>query len=136
MTPRHPLTPRHTVLVTLLAAVVMPALLACHTRQQASETRAVAVKAPVPGMEYSPTTLIILCDSTIGKAPLREAINRYGATIIYDYHIVCGMAIRKPKNMTLEQAAEVFRRVKGVVSVEKDRIIRLTYPVKPRTEVM
>ena len=33
--------------------------------------------------------------------------------------------------MTLDEAIDYFRRVEGVVSVERDRIIRLTDPVKP-----
>lgn len=87
-----------------------------------------------PG-EYSPTTLLILYDAEIGKEPLMKAIKEYGATIIYDYHMMNGMAIRKPDDKTLEESIVFFRKVKGVLTVERDHIIRLTDPVKPRLEV-
>ena len=87
-----------------------------------------------PG-EYSPTTLLILYDAEIGKEPLMKAIKKYGATIIYDYHMMNGMAIRKPDDKTLEESIVFFRKVKGVLTVERDHIIRLTDPVKPRLEV-
>jgi uncharacterized membrane protein YsdA (DUF1294 family) len=84
--------------------------------------------------EFSPTTLIIMYDSDVGKQPLLEAVRKYKAEVIYDYSIIPGMAIRKPEDKTLEEAIVMFRKVKGVTSVEKDRITRLTDPVKPRLE--
>ena len=45
------------------------------------------------------------------------------------------MAIRIPDGRDLSEAMEYFKAVKGVVSVEKDRIIHLTDPVKPRLEL-
>ncbi|MBO7609986.1 MAG: hypothetical protein J6S96_07280 [Muribaculaceae bacterium] len=86
----------------------------------------------IDGQEYSPTTLIVMCDSTIGKEPLRTALKEIGATVIYDYNIIYGMAIRKPDDMTLEETMAILKQVDGVVSVSKDRITRLTDPVKPR----
>ena len=86
-------------------------------------------------MEYSPTTLIIMVDESVGKKPLYKAIKDYGATLIYDYNIIPGVAIRIPEGTTLEQGIAYFKKVKGVVSVSKDRITRLTDPVRPRLEV-
>ena len=110
-------------------------LCSCGTaRQQAQRTDVFQpIERPigVPGVDYSPSTLIVMCDSTIGKQPLRKAIDHIGAKIIYDYDIICGMAISKPETMTLEATREALRKVKGVVSVEYDRITRLTDPVRP-----
>lgn len=86
------------------------------------------------GIEYAPSTLIIMVDAEVGKEPLRKAIEKYGATIIYDYSIIPGMAIRIPDDKTLEEAIVYFKKVRGVVSVERDRITRLTDPVRPKLE--
>ena len=100
---------------------------ACATRGEAP----LAVHGTELQGEFSPTTVIVMVDSVVGKEPLRKAVARCGATIIYDYNIIPGMAIAKPETMTLDEAIDYFRRVEGVVSVERDRIIRLTDPVKP-----
>ena len=85
---------------------------------------------------YSPNTLIIMYDAEIGKEPLLAAIKQYQAEIIYDYSIIPGMAIRIPDGANIHVAMAWFKKVEGVVSVERDQIIRLTDPVKPRLEVM
>ena len=46
------------------------------------------------------------------------------------------MTIRIPDGTDIRDAIAFFRKVKGVTSVERDRIIRLTDPVKPKLEVM
>ena len=89
-----------------------------------------------PEGEYSPNTLIIMYDEAVGKEPLLEAIETYGAEVKYDYSLIPGMAIRIPDGKDIRDAIAFFRKVKGVTSVERDRIIRLTDPVKPRLEVM
>lgn len=85
---------------------------------------------------YSPNTLIIMYDTEIGKGPLLKAIQEYQAEIIYDYSIIPGMAIRIPDGANIHVAMAYFKKVEGVVSVERDQIIRLTDPVKPHLEVM
>ena len=85
---------------------------------------------------YSPNTLIIMYDTEVGKDPLIAAIEEYGAEIIYDYSIIPGMAIRLPDGSDIYKAIASFRGVKGVVSVERDQIYRLTDPVRPRIEFM
>ena len=89
-----------------------------------------------PEGEYSPNTLIIMYDEAVGKEPLLEAIETYGAEVKYDYSLIPGMAIRIPDGKDIHDAITFFRKVKGVTSGERDRIIRLTDPVKPRLEVM
>ena len=117
-------------LYILSMCLMVPALFAtCRTKQPAM----LVDKSLIINNEedFSPTTLIIMYDSIVGKEPLLKAIKDYKAEIIYDYHIIPGMAIKKPDDKTLDEAIELFRRVDGVVSVERDRIIRLTDPVKP-----
>ncbi len=89
-----------------------------------------------PEGDFSPNTLIIMYDEAVGKEPLLEAIETYGAEVKYDYSLIPGMAIRIPDGTDIHDAITFFRKVRGVTSVERDRIIRLTDPVKPRLEVM
>ena len=81
---------------------------------------------------YSPNTLIIMVDTLVGKEPLLQAIKDYGATLKYDYNLIPGVAIRIPEGKTLQESIAYFKQVRGVVSVSKDRITRLTDPVKPK----
>ena len=85
---------------------------------------------------FSPNTLIIMYDTETGKTPLLEAVGSYGAEIIYDYSIIPGMAIRIPEGTDIHKAVAYFKKVEGVVSVERDRINHLVEPVKPRLEIM
>lgn len=115
---------------------------ACKTKKEASspshEGTERGVLPPIErgkeGLEYSPNTLIIMVDEKTGKEPLYKAIKDYGATLKYDYNIIPGVAIIIPEGTTLEQGIAYFKKVKGVVSVSKDRITRLTDPVRPRLE--
>lgn len=99
-----------------------------------SSKKAVQVVEPVTAMEeesLSKTTLIIMYDQAIGKEPLKKAIEEYKADIIYDYSIIPGMAVKIPEGADIMDAIKYFRQVKGVVSVERDHIYRLTDPVLP-----
>ena len=88
------------------------------------------------GEMYSSDRLIIMYDPEVGRDPLEKAISEYKAEILYDYNLIPGFAIRLPEGSDILKAIDYFRRVEGVVSVERDRIIRLTDPVRPRLEVM
>ena len=100
------------------------------------------IPAPLPRrnprhdiQDHSPNVFLIMYDSEVGKEPLLKAIGEYGCTIVYDYSIITGMALKKPENKTLEETMEYFGKVKGVTSVEYDHIYRLDDPVKPKLEV-
>ena len=82
----------------------------------------------------SPTHLIIMYDPHVGKKPLLRAVKSYGAEIIYEYHIISGIAIKVPGDIL--QAIAFFANVKGVTAVERDHIYHLIDPVKPKLEVM
>ena len=81
----------------------------------------------------SPTNLIIMYDPKVGKGPLLRAVKAYGAEIIYEYHIITGIAIKVPGDIL--QAIAFFANVKGVTAVERDHIYHLIEPVKPHLEV-
>lgn len=81
----------------------------------------------------SPTNLIIMYDPKVGKGPLLGAVKSYGAEIIYEYHIISGIAIKVPGDIL--QAIAFFANVKGVTAVERDHIYHLIEPVKPHLEV-
>lgn len=117
----------------LLAQIALIALTSCKTKQ------AVEVSAPIESHKYepehSPNVFLVMYDMEIGKEPLQKAIKEYKCEVIYDYNIINGMALKKPKDKTLEETMQFFKNVKGVTNVEYDHIIRLTDPVKPRLEI-
>ncbi len=72
------------------------------------------------GLAYSPNTLIIYYDESVGSGPLKKAAAKYRADIVYDYSIIDALTIRIPDGRTLEEAAKYFRKVKGVIEVSKN----------------
>lgn len=79
----------------------------------------------VGNQEFSPSTLIIFYDDSIGKAPLLKAVKEYKATIIYQYGTMNGIAIRIPEGKSIDDAIAYFQKVKGVLAVNRDRICHL-----------
>jgi len=75
--------------------------------------------------EFSPSTLIIYYDTAVGKQPLLKAIEKHKAEILYDYANFNAVAIRIPKDKGLDESIRLFQKVKGVLSVAKDRIYHL-----------
>ncbi len=119
-----------TGMVLMLAALLM--LGSCKTKKE-------AVALPIPQHhnvdEHSAHVFIVMYDAEVGKEPLQKAIKAYGCEIVYDYNIIPGMALKKPEDKSLEETMQYFRGVKGVLTVEYDRITRLVEPVKPRLEI-
>ena len=77
------------------------------------------------GLAYSPDMLIVSYDESVGKVPLKKAVAKYGAEVVYDYGIINAMAIRLPYGKTLEEGTKYFSKVKGVLDVSKNGIYRL-----------
>ncbi len=75
-----------------------------------------------PQQEYSPTNLIISVDTAVGKEPLKKAIEEYNAEILYDYNIIPSLAIKIPPGKNIEDAIQFFKKVNGVIDVERDGI--------------
>lgn len=116
----------------LIAQIVLLLLVSCKSQQT------VELSAPIRGQEieqeHSPHVFLVMYDAEVGKEPLQKAIKAYKCEVIYDYKIIHGMALKKPENKTLEETMHYFRGVKGVLSVEYDRINHLVEPVRPRLE--
>ena len=72
--------------------------------------------------QYSPTNLIISVDNSIGKGPLKKAIEEYHTEVLYDYNIIPSMAIKIPPEKSIEDAIEFFKKVEGVIGVERDGV--------------
>ncbi|WP_201584634.1 hypothetical protein [Psychrobacter sp. HII-4] len=102
-----------------LVCVSIPLLLA------ACQSTVMPIPKPTPNSTLEQTvsqTLIIMYNPSIGKQALLKAVADHQATIVYDYKILNGMAIRLPAGTDMNQAIKDFRQVQGVVSVEKDTI--------------
>ena len=116
----------------LIAQIVLLLLVSCKSMQT------VELSAPIRGQQieqdHSPHVFLVMYDAGVGKEPLQKAIKAYKCEVIYDYKIINGMALKKPESKTLEETMHYFRGVKGVLSVEYDRINHLVEPVRPRLE--
>jgi len=110
----------HIILLQCLALTALTSVSACRTARVPAQ-QAVPAPSVRDGM-FSPNTLIIMYDRETGKDSLMTAVREYRAELIYDYHIIPGIAISKPEDKTIEETMRFFRNVKGVVSVERDRI--------------
>jgi len=119
----------------LMLALAALAHTGCGSAQKAQPERKIAAPVPSPDAEYAPSTLIIFYDATVGKKPLLKAIKKYGAEVIYDYRTFNGMAIRIPDDKDIHRAMDYFQQVKGVLTVNRDRVVHLHDPVRPRLEV-
>ena len=87
-----------------------------------------------PGLMYSRDVLIVSYDVEIGKEPLKKALKKYGAEIVYDYRMVNALAVRIPDPDEIDVAIARLEKVKGVLQVSRDRMYRLD-PVIPAMEV-
>ena len=70
-------------------------------------------------------TLIIFFDKKTGNKPLLKAIKKQGCTLLYKYKEFSGVAVKVDENQDIDKAIADFRKVKGVVSVNKDGIMQL-----------
>lgn len=81
--------------------------------------------APVAESETRPylkDSLIIYYDAQIGKAELLKKIAEYGAVAKYQYAIINAVAVTIPKNKRITDAEAYFKKVSGVLQVQKDYI--------------
>jgi len=85
----------------------------------------VIVAPPPPPEQYSARTLIIFYDREQGKDSLMQAVEDYRAETIYQYRIIAAIAIKIPEDADIEEAKKHFQQVKGVLMVERDRVMHL-----------
>ena len=86
------------------------------------------------GLIYSRDVLIISYDEEIGKEPLKKAVRKHDAEIIYDYRMINALAVRIPDPDRMDESVAFFSKVKGVLRVSRDQMYRLD-PVRPVMEV-
>ena len=115
----------------LIAQITLLLLCSCSTKQKVGQT--IPLRHELKS-EHSPDIFLVMYDPEIGKSPLIAAIRKYKCEIVYDYKIICGMALKKPSGKTLAETMEYFRNVPGVLNAEYDRINHLVEPVRPRLE--
>lgn len=118
----------------LIAQIAILLLTSCKSKQTVELPAPISIEKKY-APEHSPNVFLVMYDAEVGKEPLLKAIKEYKCEIIYDYSIIPGMALKKPDDKTLEETMQYFKTVKGVVSVEYDRVYHLTDPVKPRLEI-
>lgn len=70
--------------------------------------------------QYNPKNLIIYYNQDNGKKNIVEAAKQYGATILYTYSNINGIAISIPESKTLEESIQYFKKIKGVLEVTRD----------------
>lgn len=97
--------------VIYIVSFVLLCLISCKTEQVVEPPMSLPVLKFVP--EHSPIVFLILYDAEIGKEPVLKAIKEYKCEIVYDYHNMNGMALRKPKDKSLDETMQYFRSVKG-----------------------
>ena len=83
--------------------------------------------SPTPAAEQAaaPRNLIVFYDAQTGSAPLRRAVQAYGAKIIYEYKTMNGLALAVPDGADMAQAEAHFAQVPGVLGVNRDQVMRL-----------
>lgn len=70
-------------------------------------------------------TLIVFYDATVGKRKLLKAVKKLKGTILYDYKNFNGIAASFPQNANINSVMATLRKVKGVLSVEQDKVLQL-----------
>ena len=73
-------------------------------------------------MNYSATRLVISYDTKIGKEAILKAIQEYNAKIIYDMKKSPIIVIKILQGQSLVKAIEYFKKIEGVLQVNKDGI--------------
>lgn len=103
--------------------VVFSSLVAVSCRTHPSSE---AVSTPSTSLQTEQNrTLIIMYDAAVGKKPLMKAVKQYNARLLYDYRNFNGIAISLPDSVHIEKAIARFKKVKGVLSVQRDRKLQL-----------
>lgn len=70
--------------------------------------------------------LIIFYDPDItDTTALIQAVNQYGATLLYRYNILHGIAVAIPQDQILENAEHYFYQIQGVQLINRDHIEQL-----------
>ena len=69
--------------------------------------------------------LIICYDSTMGKEALLKAVKKEGDAVVYEYKNINSITIKLSGKRIVEKSIRYYSKVKGVLSVQKDRLNQL-----------
>ncbi|OAM29092.1 MULTISPECIES: protease inhibitor I9 family protein [Eikenella] len=71
--------------------------------------------------------LIIFYDASAAQAPQQvlQAVHEMQAEVVYRYENLHGFAVRIPPRQDMRQAMERFRRIPGVLGVQRDQTVQL-----------
>ena len=107
---------------TLVFVLLSALLCACQSPSTPAQSTA------IPSQQQAQDTtgnLIVFYDAKIGSAPLLKAVKTSGATLVYEYKNLNGIAIHPSSKTNIEDAIAYFKKVNGVLSVEQDRLLKL-----------
>ncbi|MBH5328130.1 protease inhibitor I9 family protein [Eikenella sp. S3360] len=116
-------TIRHAIGLACLAA-----LAACTAPQPAPAVGQRELPAPPANQTAADNrVLIIFYDAAAAQAPRQvlQTARAMRAELVYRYENLHGFAVRIPPQQDLPQAAERFKRIRGVLSVERDQTVQL-----------
>lgn len=116
----------------LIISILFVILMSCAAKKQVAQPPEEApAKEPQPQIieRDASRILIIYYDKKIGNAALLEAVEKYGAKIVYRYNALHGLSIQLPADKSVDSAIIYFKKVKGVTSVHRNRIYKLDKPV-------
>lgn len=105
--------------ILLIISLSTTVVLACST----------AKKTEKPQQENtvsdSNRNLIIYYDAAVGKEGLIKTVDSYGAKLLHDYNSLHGIAIQIPQGKSMDKAINHFKKINGVISVDRDQAMQL-----------
>ncbi|MFD2744442.1 MULTISPECIES: hypothetical protein [Sphingobacterium] len=107
-------------IILLVATTVFLTGTACGSKRMNNND---TVQAP-SGMDAS-RNLVIYYDKDTGNEQLLEAVQTFGAEIVYLYDALSGVAISIPDDKPMEDAISYFENIAGVTSVDRDGMMSI-----------
>ncbi len=75
-------------------------------------------------LHYTPATLLIFFEEAAQQDVLAAA-QRYGCSILYTFRHMHGCAVRIPATKSVEESIAYFKRLTGVLQVQRDEVINV-----------
>lgn len=111
--------------ITILSLVLITSCVKKDSFNKSCTNSNVNLIASNTELEYSKNILIIFFDTKVGNQYLLQAIEELNAEVIYHYSTMNGMAIKISKSKNLDKYISYLKNVKGVLSVNKDYVIKI-----------
>ena len=81
---------------------------------------------------YSPRTLLVSVESWRKEAGIADLCERHHLSVVYDYHLMSMYAVSTERDYTdgeMEALIAALEQERGILSVQRDQIYRLTDPI-------